>query len=54
LRQPEAEETAEAMLEATDEGAFAKNDDAAKEDDSGDEPASADVVSLDAFRKKAE
>ena len=43
----EAEEAAEATLEATDE-------DTAKEGDSDDEPASADVVSLDAFRKKAE
>ena len=50
----EAEEATEATLEATDEEASAKNDDAAKEEDSDDEPASADVVSLDAFRKKAE
>ena len=50
----EAEEATEATLEATDDDASAKNDDAAKEGDSDDEPASADVVSLDAFRKKAE
>ena len=49
----EAVEAAEATLEATDDNASAKNDDA-KEEDSDDEPASADVVSLDAFRKKAE
>ena len=50
----EAEEATEATLEATDENASVKNDDDAKEGDSDDEPASADVVSLDAFRKKAE
>ena len=50
----EAVEAAEATLEATDEDASAKNNDAAKEGDSDDESASADVVSLDAFRKKAE
>ena len=50
----EAEEATEATLEATDENASAKNDGDAKEGDSDDEPASADVVSLDAFRKKAE
>jgi len=50
----DAEEAAEATLEATDEDASAKNDDTAKEGESDDEPASADVVSLDAFRKKAE
>ena len=50
----EAVEAAEATLETTDEDASAKNNDAAKEGDSDDESASADVVSLDAFRKKAE
>ena len=50
----EAEEAAEATLEATDDDASAKKDDDAKEEDNNDEPASADVVSLDAFRKKAE
>ena len=50
----EAEEAAEATLEATDEDALAKNDDEAEDGDSDDGPATADVVSLDAFRKKAE
>ena len=50
----EAEEAAEATLEATDEDASAKNDDEAEDGDSDDGPTSADVVSLDAFRKKAE
>ena len=48
------EATLGATLEATDEDASAKNVDAAKDGDSDDGAASADVVSLDAFRKKAE
>ena len=46
---------AEAALETTQEEHASKEEDTStKDNDSDDEPASADVVSLDAFRKKAE
>lgn len=51
----EVEETTEAALEATQEETASKEKDTStKNDDNDGEPASADVVSLDAFRKKAE
>ncbi|MEP1441866.1 MAG: ClpXP protease specificity-enhancing factor SspB [Hyphomicrobiales bacterium] len=46
----EAEQATEAALEATKDQADAEP----KDDSSDDEPSTADVVSLDAFRKKAE
>lgn len=51
----EAEQVIETALESTEDGADADQNEASeKEASSDDEPATADVVSLDAFRKKAE
>ena len=50
----EAEQATEATLDTTDGQADADVNDSSKDDESDDEPTTADVVSLDAFRKKAE